>query len=73
MALPNPNNGQVMTPLGTTFTNVATYSCNPGYALSGSATQTCDANGLWTPEAPTCIGKTVLSITIVTVWGIDYE
>lgn len=26
---------------------VATYSCNPGYTLSGNTTSTCGSEGLW--------------------------
>ena len=53
--LTNPTNGQVMTPSGTTFNNLATYSCDTGYGLSGSATRVCGSDGLWTPDAPTCL------------------
>ena len=50
-------NGQVMTPSGTTFTNNATYSCDPGYNLNGAGTRTCDADGMWTPDPPVCDRK----------------
>jgi len=33
----------------------ATYECDSGYALSGNATRTCQANGSWTGTAPTCV------------------
>ncbi len=33
----------------------ATYTCNTGYThIIGEDTQTCGANKVWTPEAPTC-------------------
>ena len=63
--LSNPTNGQVMTPSGTTFNNMATYSCNGGYTLSGSSTRVCGSNGLWTPDAPTCLCMSALSLLII--------
>ncbi|XP_011409624.1 PREDICTED: CUB and sushi domain-containing protein 1-like [Amphimedon queenslandica] len=38
----------------TTFNSVATYSCNFGFTLIGSANRTCQLNGSWSPDAPTC-------------------
>ena len=35
----------------------ATFTCNPGYTLSGSATITCQNTGQWSPSEPTCTGK----------------
>ena len=52
----NPQNGQV-TLTATTFMSTATYSCNAGYNLSGSATRTCEASGTWSDTAPTCDRK----------------
>ena len=52
--LPNPANGQTMAPSGTTFNNMATYSCNPGFVLIGDTSQTCGSNGMWSPDAPAC-------------------
>ena len=60
MALPNPTNGQVMTTSGTTFNNIATYSCTDGYTLSSSATRVCGSNGSWTLDAPTCLCMSVI-------------
>ena len=48
-------NGSVDTGGGTTFGSTATYSCDSGYSLSGSATRTCNAVAVWTPAAPTCV------------------
>jgi len=39
----------------TTYGSVATYSCAAGYALSGSAVRTCQANGMWSGTAPVCV------------------
>ena len=35
--------------------SVATYSCNGGYSLKGSATRLCQSNGTWTNEPPMCV------------------
>ena len=52
--LSNIANGVVNTMSGTTFTKVATYSCNHGYVLSGTTHRTCGADRSWTPEEPVC-------------------
>ena len=49
-----PANGAVSTPEGTTFGATATYSCDAGYTLNGSAATMCDASGNWTNPPPTC-------------------
>ena len=38
---------------GTTLNQMATYSCNGGYELTGGATRTCQTTG-WSGSAPTC-------------------
>ena len=56
-----PNNGMIAydtesmdaRPVNT----VATYICNPGYALTGDMTRTCQADGMWSGAAPTCDGE----------------
>lgn len=48
-----PANGQVITS-GTAVGSVATYSCNTGYTLIGSSTQTCQSNAQWSGDAPSC-------------------
>ncbi len=52
--LTNPINGAVDTSSGTTFNQMATYSCIPGYMISGAATRTCQATGSWSLATPTC-------------------
>ncbi|MCA9488800.1 MAG: hypothetical protein KC621_02735, partial [Myxococcales bacterium] len=54
-ALTAPTNGSVDRTSGTAG-DVATYSCDPGYALVGDATRTCGVDGTWTGTAPTCTG-----------------
>lgn len=60
-ALTNPTNGTVSAP-STTMGATATYSCNQGFSLSGSATRTCGASG-WTGSAPTCQASSCGSFT----------
>ena len=55
--LPDPTDGQVGIPSGTTFNNTASYSCDPGYNLVGSMTRTCGDDGIWTLNEPTCDRK----------------
>ena len=52
-ALPDPANGSVSTS-ATASGSTATYSCNPGYNLTGTVTRTCPADGTWSGTAPTC-------------------
>jgi CUB/sushi domain-containing protein len=52
--LTSQSNGSVSAPNGTTYNETATYSCDSGYALPGSATRTCQADGTWSGSAPTC-------------------
>lgn len=51
-----PANGQVLLS-GTTFGSVATYTCNNGYSLVGSSTRSCQSNGQWSGDAPSCSRK----------------
>ena len=47
-------NGHVDTSAGTSFGDVARYSCDTGYTLNGTAERTCQANGEWSGSVPTC-------------------
>ena len=42
---------------GLTEGHTVTYTCNTGYRLSGSATRTCQSNGLWSGSSATCPRK----------------
>ena len=52
-SLPNPANGQVILTT-TTVGSIAIYDCNEGFGLLGTSTRTCQPNGNWSDEAPTC-------------------
>ena len=41
----------------TTLGGTASYSCDTGFVLVGQATATCQSNGEWSSEAPTCERK----------------
>lgn len=51
--LSDPVNGNVVLTT-TTFKSVANYQCNTGFGLIGITTRTCQANGEWSNEPPTC-------------------
>ena len=42
---------------GYTEGHTVNYTCNTGYDLSGSATRTCQSNGLWSGSSATCLSK----------------
>ena len=52
--LVDPSNGRVDTSTGTSFGDVARYSCDTGYTLNGPAERTCQANREWSGSIPTC-------------------
>ncbi|XP_035691422.1 CUB and sushi domain-containing protein 1-like [Branchiostoma floridae] len=47
-----PTNGGVSG--GNSYGDVATFTCDSGYSLSGSATLTCQADTTWDGASPTC-------------------
>ena len=49
-----PINGRVNTSVGTSFGDVASYSCDVGYLLIGLNETTCQADGQWNGSVPTC-------------------
>ena len=53
--LNSPSNGQV-TLTGTTFGSTATYECNTGFTLMGNMERTCQDDGNWSGNEPTCVG-----------------
>ena len=54
-ALDNITNGHVLVSGHTPDSN-ATYSCVIGYVLNGTSSRTCQENGEWSGQEPTCEG-----------------
>lgn len=50
-----PMFGYVDLSFGTTYRENASYSCQIGYWLNGTAIRTCTINGSWSEEAPNCV------------------
>ena len=49
----DPENGDVS--VGEiTLGSVVTYSCNDSFMLTGTSTRTCQADGTWSGDDPTC-------------------
>lgn len=53
--LVSPTNGVVIMPDVYTAGQIAVYSCDRGYALSGPAIRTCQSSGSWNGSAPHCV------------------
>ena len=53
----NPDNGRVDFSAGTTFGSTATYECTRPFAVNGTESRLCQANGTWSGEDPVCTGK----------------
>lgn len=41
------------------------FSCNDGFKLDGSSSTTCNSNGTWSEDAPTCKGMSLDARTTV--------
>ena len=54
--LSNPQNGRV-SQQGNKPGDRASYNCNSGYELVGQSVRTCQNNGQWSGDAPTCESK----------------
>ena len=72
-----PSNGCMDTSAGTSFGDVARYSCDAGYTLNEAAERTCQADGQWNGTEPTCeseilesSNQLVLCLLLFTCW--DY-
>ena len=62
-----PTNGLVT---GTDFLqgDSVTYSCNTGFAMTGSATATCQADGTWDNTAITCNAGSFFKIQLLYIF-----
>ena len=56
--LSDPSNGRV-SQQGNNPGDRASYTCNSGYELVGQSTRTCQNNGQWSGDAPTCQSKAI--------------
>ena len=50
----SPTNGRVNTSAGTSFGDVARYSCDEGYTLIGLNETTCQDDRRWNGSVPIC-------------------
>ena len=62
--LPDPSNGRV-SQQGNNPGDRASYTCNSGYELVGQSTRTCQNNGQWSGDAPTCQSKAIRYFSIM--------
>lgn len=53
--LTDPQNGTV-TMLSTVFQSVAEYRCDLGFILNGNNSRTCQFDGTWSANQPSCQG-----------------
>ena len=51
--LTDPANG-IVTWTGLTPGSTATYTCDVGFELNGVETRTCQSDGTWSDDPPTC-------------------
>ena len=56
--LTDPVNGSVSVS-DRTPGSVASYSCRPGFVLEGVTLRTCQTTGVWSFEAPVCVGESM--------------
>ena len=54
--LESPDDGSVSY-AASTYESEATYDCDPGFKLNGTATRVCNEHGIWSGNAPFCEKK----------------
>ena len=54
-----PGNGIIVFD-DTTYNSEASYSCNPGYILTGNGMRICSGSGVWNGTIPICTGEKTL-------------
>ena len=57
-SLSAPENGNVDASVRTVG-SVATYSCDNGFLINGEPQRNCQMDGMWSGEAPTCLGTRI--------------
>ena len=55
-------NGQFVIINGTTYLSKVAYVCNTGYILTGVAFRSCQADGTWSSEEPSCESRSLYDI-----------
>ncbi|XP_019631236.1 PREDICTED: receptor-type tyrosine-protein phosphatase alpha-like [Branchiostoma belcheri] len=58
---------------GNAYQDEVMYNCNPGYQLIGVSSRTCQADGTWTVENPTCIDITPTSVKTEAISSTEIE
>ena len=69
--LNNPANGEVSVS-GLSVGSTASFSCNFGYVLRGSAVLECGARGIWSAPDPTCERKLNVHIILAYYHNRDF-
>ena len=52
--LEDPANGRIVLSVGNSVRSFTTFLCNSGFELVGAQTLTCQADGMWSDNPPTC-------------------
>ncbi|XP_078687161.1 uncharacterized protein LOC144919463 isoform X16 [Branchiostoma floridae x Branchiostoma belcheri] len=58
-----PTNGALSPTGATSYLTVVTFICNTGYDRNGAADATCQADGTWSRDVPTCTAVTCPTLT----------
>ena len=72
-APPLIENGNIDTSSGTTFGLQITYTCQSGFVRQGLETRTCQDDGTWGGDAPTCQRKYRLEMLQVVLMLDTYQ
>ena len=70
--LSNIPNGAVDTSGGTNYKCTAVYTCDTGYVLNGMVARTCQVDGMWSGNEPTCDGNLKLKLKCKFIGNLNY-